>query len=82
MFSVWLYNTATECIPGVQKNNLTSLVRNERESTYVHSAYSWDRGPFIVVSGKIGFSVSSTDQEPKHILFHLTVDCKVIKDQT
>ena len=44
----------------------------------MHSAYSWDRGPSIVVSGQIGFSVSSTDQESKHILFHLTVDCKVI----
>lgn len=50
----------------------------ERACTYTHRTYSWDRRSSIMVSGKIGFSASSTDQESKHVSFHLTVGCKVI----
>lgn len=54
--------------------------RKERACTYTrtHRTYSWDRQPSIMVSGKIGFSASRTDQESKHVSFHLTVGCKVI----
>lgn len=52
--------------------------RKEGMHIHTHRTYSWDRQPSIMVSGKIGFSASSTDQESKHVSFHLTVGCKVI----
>lgn len=72
---------------GFKRTVLFSLGGNEREwgereregiHIHTHRTYSWDRQPSIMVSGKIGFSASSTDQESKHVSFHLTVGCKVI----